>query len=217
LAGIWFPSSVADHVILSTVGMSACMGTVIKAPLTSTLIVFEMTHQFEVIPGLMLSAVISQLIARFVKVKHNFYDSLLFQDGHELMKIKPPRDLQSWQNLPVSYIMNKKPVIIRNTEHSELTAMLTKTPFNCFPYIENGSGIRLLTRSAIMQSIDKKEAPVSSGACIVSTDATIRHAADNFINSPHGFLIIADNNSSEPVGILTLHDLLRAQAAVAEQ
>jgi CBS domain-containing protein len=47
-------------------------------------------------------------------------------------------------------------------------------------------------------------------------DATVKDAADNFINSPQGFMIIMNEETASPVGILTLHDLLRAQAAVTE-
>ena len=120
--------------------MSACLGAVIRAPLTSTLIVFEMTHQFEIIPGLMLSAVISQFVARWAGMKHNFYDDLLLQDGHELIKIKPPRDLQSWQNLPVSHIMNKKPVVVESTDPKDLQTIISNTPYKFFLFRMEPSG-----------------------------------------------------------------------------
>ncbi len=55
-------------------------------------------------------------------------------------------------------------------------------------------------------------------ACIISVNSTVKQAADNFINTSHGFMIMVDGDGDKasPVGILTLHDLLRAQAAVAE-
>ena len=149
LAALWFPTTLSDHVILSSVGMSACLGAVIRAPLTSTLIVFEMTHQFEIIPGLMLSAVISQFVARWAGMKHNFYDDLLLQDGHELIKIKPPRDLQSWQNLPVSHIMNKKPVVVESTDPKDLQTIISNTPYKIFPFLQNGTISGVVTREAI--------------------------------------------------------------------
>lgn len=216
LAGLWLPTTPSDHVILSTVGMSACLGAVIRAPLTSTLIVFEMTHQFEVVPGLMLSAVISQLVSRFAGIKHNFYDELLLQDGHDLIKIKPPRDLQSWQNLPVSNIMNAKPVMISSTDPKYLQSMLSNTPYRCFPFTDKGAIVGFMTRDSIEKALSLGKMPVYSAACFASKDATVKDAAENFINSPHGFLIIVDNDNGIPVGILTLHDLLRAQAAVTE-
>jgi len=35
-----------DRIALTVAGMSACLGAVVRAPITSILIVFEMTHQF---------------------------------------------------------------------------------------------------------------------------------------------------------------------------
>jgi CIC family chloride channel protein len=75
--------------------------------------VFEMTPQFAMVPALMIGVIVSQVVAR-LWAKHNFYDSLLLQDGYELIKIKPPRDFESWRNLPVQMIANKKPVVVSN-------------------------------------------------------------------------------------------------------
>lgn len=216
IAALWIPTTLSDHVILSSVGMSACLGAVIRAPLTSTLIVFEMTHQFEIIPGLMLSAVISQFVARWAGMKHNFYDDLLLQDGHELIKIKPPRDLQSWQNLPVSHIMNKKPVVIESTDPKFLQTFISNTPYNIFPFIQNGAISGVVTRKEIIQSLSDKGQLEPSQTCIIDEETTVKEAADCFICTPHHFLIIANRDKTEISGILTLNDLLRAQTAVSE-
>lgn len=216
IAGLWLPSTLSDHVILSSVGMSACLGAVIRAPLTSTLIVFEMTHQFEIIPGLMLSAVISQFVARWAGIKHNFYDDLLLQDGHELIKIKPPRDLQSWQNLPVSHIMNKKPVVIESTDPKHLQNIISNTPYNLFPFIYNGTISGIVTREAIIEFLSNGRQITPSQTCISDENITVKEAADRFICTPHNFLIITDSDKTVILGILTLNDLLRAQTAVSE-
>ena len=89
-------------------GMTASLGALVQAPLTALLIVFEMTHQFLLVPPLMLAIVISQFIARRINPQ-NFYDALLLQDGQEITRIKPLRDLENWKNLPVSAIANMHP------------------------------------------------------------------------------------------------------------
>ncbi len=88
--------SPADQIALSVVGMSACLGAVVRAPLTGVLMVFEMTHEFSLVPALMLGALVSQAVSRKLNPL-SFYDSLLAQDGHNLERVIPPRDLQSWQ------------------------------------------------------------------------------------------------------------------------
>jgi H+/Cl- antiporter ClcA len=70
----------ADQVTLAVVGMCACLGAVVRAPVTGILIVFEMTHEFSLVPALMLGAIVSQAISRAL-TRENFYDALLAQDG----------------------------------------------------------------------------------------------------------------------------------------
>jgi len=119
LAGTWIPLTSADTIVLAVVGMSSCLGAVVRAPMTSILIVFEMTHQFSLVPGLMIGTIISQAVARRFS-RLNFYDALLVQDGHELHKIRPPLDLQSWQNLPISAIASPNPVGLHDMTADEM-------------------------------------------------------------------------------------------------
>lgn len=67
--------------LLALVGMSACFGAVVRAPLTALLIVFEMTHRYEIVPALMIGTVASQACARLFGGNRNFYDAILEQDG----------------------------------------------------------------------------------------------------------------------------------------
>ena len=64
LAGTWIPLTSADKIVLAAVGMSACFNAVVRGPLTALLIVFEMTHQFSMVPALMFCSIVSQAIAR---------------------------------------------------------------------------------------------------------------------------------------------------------
>ena len=75
-----------------------CLGAVVQAPVTAILIIFEMTHQFSLVPGLMLAGLLSQVVARRV-VHANFYEAVLLQDGHRMEDIVPPRDIHAWQSL----------------------------------------------------------------------------------------------------------------------
>ena len=112
---------------LAVVGMSACLGAVVRAPVTGILIVFEMTHQFSLVPALMLGALVSQAISR--KLNYNsFYEEILVQDGHRLEHVVPPRDLQTWQQLPVSAIANFQPVIVQDCSAGELQKLLRTAP-----------------------------------------------------------------------------------------
>jgi len=212
LAGLWLPLSSADHVVLAAVGMSACLGAIVRAPMTSLLIVFEMTHQFELIPGLMIGLVISQAIARRT-ARLNFYDALLVQDGHELHKIRPPLDLHSWQNLPVSAIANPKPVAVRKMEVKALKELIDRYPYVCFPVLLDGRLEGIVTRQEIQRAVLAGTPPEIQPAITCFPDQPVREIGDKFIASPVSALIVLERDSGAVIGIITLHDLIRAQAS----
>lgn len=215
LAGEWMPVTHSDCVILAAVGMSSCFGALVRAPMTSLLMVFEMTHQFSMVPALMIGVIVSQTIAR-LGAKHNFYDSLLLQDGHELIKIKPPRDFKSWHNLQVQVIANKKPVFADDISETALRTLLANHPYNCFPVKINGILKGIVTRSEIEAALQQQRQPVVELAAICHNEEKLRNIENKFIQSTTGMVIVVDKNDSSMIGLITLHDLLRAQAAIME-
>jgi len=215
VAGHWLPLGPDDYIILAVVGMSACFGAVVRAPLTAVLMVFEMTHQFALIPALLLGTIISQSLARLAG-KHNFYDALLLQDGHELIHIKPPRDMTAWQNLPVSAVANFKPAIFREAGGVPLETFLDHHPYRCFPVEREGRLCGVVTRAALEQMLRQRTPPPVEAAITCQPEQTIREVADRFLETPSGFMVVVDPASGTIRGVLTLHDLLRAQAALAE-
>jgi CIC family chloride channel protein len=72
-----------DQTLLALMGMTACLGAVVRAPLTSILIVMEMTRQIYALPALMVAAVVSVYMNRLC-FAGNFYDEALRQDGVRL-------------------------------------------------------------------------------------------------------------------------------------
>jgi CIC family chloride channel protein len=80
LATPWLHLTVDDQTMLSIIGMTACLCAVVRAPITSILIVTEMTRQVYVLPALMVAAVIGAYLNRYV-LGENLYDQALRQDG----------------------------------------------------------------------------------------------------------------------------------------
>lgn len=213
LARLWIPLTPADQIVLAVVGMSACLGATVRAPLTSILIVFEMTHQFSLVPGLLLATIISQATARFAG-KLNFYDALLVQDGHELHKIHPPVDLNSWQNLPVSAIANPAPVMLNSLAEDEMREKLDRFPFNSFPLLKEGRIKGIVTRQQMQQAVLAHGIPEIHKAALCYPEQTVREIGSKFLESSAYVLVVVDKGSKEIRGIITLHDLIRAQAAI---
>ncbi|HTX72443.1 MAG TPA: chloride channel protein [Rectinemataceae bacterium] len=213
LIGLWLPLTPSDRIVLSAVGMSACLGTVVRAPLSSLLIVFEMTHQFSMVPGLLLGMLVSVIVSR--AAGHiNFYDDLLIQDGHELHKIHPPLDLQSWQNLEIGAIANPRPVMLTSLEPGELHKLLDRFPYACFPVHMDGEIRGVATREEMRAALREGRPPKLQQTAVCSPEQTVHDVGDLFLKSPAGVIVIAESGTVK--GIITLHDLLRAQASFLE-
>lgn len=75
----WLQLLPQDQTLLSLIGMTASLGAVVRAPLTSILIVLEMTRQIHVLPALMVAAVIAVLINSLF-FRGNFYSESIRQD-----------------------------------------------------------------------------------------------------------------------------------------
>ena len=160
------PLSNNDHVLLAVVAMSACLGAVVRAPLTSILIVFEMTHEFALVPALLVGALISQTISRKL-LHHSFYEQVLLDDGHTMRTFMPPRDLRGWRNYPVSAIANFQPVVLQSADLATpeaLRARLAEHPaFERFPVAADPEGGRpacgVLLRAPAVAALDAGHTP----------------------------------------------------------
>ena len=174
----------ADALTLAVVGMSACLGAVVWAPVTGILIVFEMTHEFALVPALMLGALVSQTISR--RMNHlNFYEQLLEQDGHRIDHVRPPGILRSWRQLPVSAITNFQPVIVDDRELTTLRENLKRHPYQSFPVSRDGRLIGLLTRKDLEVGFAAQSPPPLQPVTTCRRDQTIRELQQLLINSTH--------------------------------
>jgi chloride channel protein, CIC family len=205
----------SDRVLLAVGGMSACLGAVIQAPVTAILIIFEMTHQFSLVPGLMLAGLLSQVVARRV-VHASFYEAALLQDGHRLEHIVPPRDFRAWQNLPISAIAHFDPVVVEGLESHGLREALEHS-YRRFPVTNAGRLIGILSRAEIEAALEGKRALRPSPASVAHPGQFVREVQDLLIQSDDGMVVITDREGGRPLAVVTLHDVLRTQLAMSER
>lgn len=215
LAGMAWPLAQADVLTLAVVGMSATLGAVVRAPLTGILIVFEMTHEFGLVPALMLTALISQTISRRM-LSHNFYDALLKQDGVQLEHVQPPRDWRDWHEMPVAAFANFKPVVLCELTPPVLEEALARTTYDRFPVVRDGVLAGMLTRAEARLALRERRPPKLLPAITVSPTASIREAQPQLLEAETGMVVLLDESQGRVLGLLTLHDLLRAQSTLAK-
>jgi chloride channel protein, CIC family len=81
----FFPSHVASPGAYALVGMGAAFAGIIRAPMTSVVMIFEITRDYAVIVPLMISNLVSYFIASRLQ-KEPIYEVLAEQDGIHLPK-----------------------------------------------------------------------------------------------------------------------------------
>jgi len=215
LFGLVHPLSTPDQVTIAVVGMSACIGAVVRAPVTSILIVFEMTHEFSMVPVLILGALVSQAISRRF-TRHNFYDALLAQDQQDIERIAPPRDLRTWQQTPVSRIANFRPIVAEDLSATGLRQLLEGHPQERFPAVKEGRLAGILTRVEGQAALRENRIPVLEPALTCRRDTSIHDVQTRLIESPSHIVAVIGGEDEHLIGIVTLHDVVRAEMSFTE-
>jgi len=210
---LFYPLGQADHVALAVVGMCACLGAVVRAPVTGILIVFEMTHEFALVPVLIFGALISQIIAR--RMAHeNFYEAVLAQDGQHIERFVPPRSLRTWMELPSARIANFSPLVISDLSGDAVRKTMGEQPHTRFPVVIEGRLTGVLTRNEALNALDDSRPPVLEPAVTCGPTTPVREVATKIVDSPSGLIILVDQPGSV-IGVITMHDILRAQMNLA--
>lgn len=209
-------------------GTGAFFAAVIRCPLTSVLIIFEMTHNYSLILPLMIGNFLAYIIS--VKLRAvPIYDALLLQDGISLKKLPAYRGHQDWRNLPVSTIMTHdcQTAFGDLNARDNLEAMKERGRIHHgYPVIADRNKQALI--GMIMHheleelTATGNEAPISE---ILADQKIISIHPDDSIRGAANTLVIKDvlqapivsrKDPGKLLGIVTLHDIARQQNAIEE-
>jgi len=203
-----------EQLALTVAGMSACLGAVVRAPITSILIVFEMTHQFAFVPLLMLGALASQTVSRAF-CHTNFYSEILERDGVDLDQHIPLKSWAALQKRPVATIATFKPMMAGTTNRKELTGLVEEYSYRFFPLVMNNKLEGVISRTAVLEGTEETVTP--QPARTVSPNTPIKEAVNQMVTESANLLVVVAERNGPPIGIVTLHDVLRAQAQITDQ
>jgi CIC family chloride channel protein len=185
----------------------------VRAPITSILIVFEMTHQFSFVPLLMIGTITSQAVGRAL-CHTNFYSEIIERDGIELERHMPPRSLASLQSRPISTLANFSPIFAGSADRDELERLCAEYPYQQFPLVINGQLVGLIDRSEILNNQSPKVSAVPAEA--IPARSTIREAVAKMVENSLSLLVVVSSTENTPIGIVTLHDVLRMQNQLSD-
>lgn len=205
--------------MLALVGMGALFAGVIRAPITSILIIFELTGDYNLILPIMIANLSSYAIAcklRDVPI----YEALLLQDGVNLRKFPILSPSHGWQSMPVSSIMT-------NTVHT-LTAdirldvayhQIKDEGYKVYPVVDDDKKYVGLVHRKGVTAVRKKSPEklvrdifISDSFPKVYPDTKIKKVAKEFVDTEWIALpVVSRLDEGRVVGVVTLHDITRQQ------
>jgi chloride channel protein, CIC family len=204
------------------VGMGAVFAGIVRAPVTSIIIIFEMTNNYSIILPLMIANIISYALASKISPTP-IYDALLAQDGIRL----PHEERHALKQLLVKDAMTTNVETIAGEERiGEIFARLEGRTRQLHSYPVVGDGEKLI---GICTFNDLKRA-LSEG----KQGATVRAIASKKLEyaHPHNTLdtatlkmgrrsvsqlpVVDPNDATRVMGIVTMGDIARALAAQSD-
>ena len=203
------------------VGMGAVFAGSIRAPITSVLIIFEMTGSYGLILPLMVANMTAYALARHFRPTP-IYDALLEQDGIHLPHRRGAVS-HALEQLRVSEAMSTKPVTLpADLTIAEALQRISNYDFSTYPVIEDGgrfagmvSEVRLRRMMAEGKS-QRKLGEITSPVGYVFPDQPLVRAVVHMNQSKVRQLAVLERGDGKGlIGLLTMSDIVSAQARVA--
>jgi CIC family chloride channel protein len=210
----FFPSYVASPGAYALVGMGAAFAGIVRAPMTSVVMIFEITRDYAVIVPLMVSNLVSYFISSRLQ-KEPIYEVLAEQDGIHLPKFGSRQEtrrqvMQIMQ--PAGQVLSAEETIGRALEQTRGTAQRTWI-------VSNARGVAgLVTREEleVAASSGSLDSPISTILKAgefphVHADHPLDDALDRLgVNHVDLLPVVSRANVHQLLGVVRLQDVLEA-------
>lgn len=204
----------SDASMLVMAGMCACLGAVIRTPFTCVLLMFEVTHQFAIVPLLILATLISQLLARKLH-REGMYEEMMLQDGIEPERVLPARNFKTWNEMPATALMTRAVVSVQLPFGPAWKEQVETTPYRHFPVLDaEGRVCAVVSRDSIRQA--GSATPIFEKVLWLDSGASLEVARKLFLRDEADFLCVGNHEDRRLLGVLTLHDFLRSQSQMLD-
>jgi CIC family chloride channel protein len=221
-ADVWLFDHEASGALSSfaLVGMGAVFAGVVRAPMTSVLIVFEMTGNYDLVLPLMIANVTAYVIARHHRPTP-IYEALLAQDNIQLPHGTTSRGPLS--ALDVGSAMTTALVTLPATTTMTNAAHLAREHGHAtYPVVDADEHfVGLLSEARIQRTIaeggaDRLAGEVARRKDYAVPDESLLRAVARMQRLGVRQLPVIDRGAARLVGILAMSDVLRAQVRAAD-
>ncbi|MFL5599600.1 MAG: chloride channel protein [Gemmatimonadaceae bacterium] len=223
IAHLLFPTSTAGPGAYALVGMGVAFAGIIRTPLTSVIMIFELTRDYTIIVPLM----ISNLIAFFISQKlqpEPIYEALAHQDGLHL----PTGTFRSRAGLWVSSAIRKAPLpLTPDMKVDEAVAQIGMSDMESWPVADEEGLLGMVRVNDIVDATVGNQRPVTIATIMkrargddgdgpaqfphVHSDQPLGLALARIGDSGHNVLpVVSRANARIMEGVVTLVDVLKA-------
>ena len=213
------PSAVIARGAFALVGMGAMFAAVIRVPITSILLIFEMTYNYEIILPLMIANAIAYTVSSRL-MQLSIYEAFMFQDGIHL-HTAPSSDALS--RVTAASVMTQDVVTLPDDlSVKEALDVVGRLEFNGYPVLHEGRLVGLITTN----DLRRLEAQGRAAALVADTMTTkiVHSHPDQTLDTVVLKLaqrelsqlpVVSRVDDARLLGIITLRDIARAQARMA--
>lgn len=106
--------------------------------------------------------------------------------------------------------------MLKSLEPAEVKKTLKAHAFAHFPAMQGDKLAGIATRAELTEAIAEKRPPKLAPIVRCEPRQTIRQLQGRLIESPTGMAVVCDAVDGKLLGLVTLHDLLRAQINAAQ-
>jgi len=201
------------------VGMGAMFAAVIRVPITSILLIFEMTYNYEIILPLMIANAIAYAVASRL-TPLSIYEAFMFQDGIH-MGPAPRTDVLT--GITAASVMTQEVVTLPDDiTVKESLGIVGRLEFNGYPVLRDGKMVGLITTGDLrrLEADGRQDEWISNVMTKKVVHAHPEQTLDTVVlklaqRELSQLPVVSRADDGRLLGIITLRDVARAQARLA--
>lgn len=211
----FWPQVTASPGAYALVGMGAAFAGIIRTPMTSVVLVFEVTRDYTIIVPLMIANLVSYFVSRKIQ-SDTLYEELARQDGIHL-PVAGSR-VRSDARLVGQVMHEPEEVLVASMTVDEANARATRSGLTAWPVADNSGLVGLISAETLKRLKDEgkgatrlAEAVSPGGFPHLHSDQSLDLALDRMGASGFRVLpVVSRFNLREMLGVVYLSDILNA-------
>lgn len=207
------PGYTATPGAYALVGMGALFAGIVRAPMTSVLMIFEMTRDYSVIVPLMIANLVSLFISSRLQ-KQPIYEALAHQDGIHLPNLKTRTELGQRKVLQIMRSVTE--TLPAQMPLREAVDSVQSSQFRAWPIMDEGNVVGVLSRAQLESALDDGRAEQNLLSLLdsiefphVHSDQALHLALERLSSSRLDVLPVVNRADVHKLeGIVTIRDVL---------